>query len=127
MEVRVHRGEGKLQHVIEIGPHRLLTDAPVAYGGDASGPEPHDLLAASLGACTAITVAMYARRKNMDLQDIDVRVTHSQQDGAYVLERHITYVGNLSAEDRERLTDIANKCPVHKTLSGQIRIVTQAS
>lgn len=127
MEVRVHRGEGKLQHVIEIGPHRLLTDAPVAYGGDASGPEPHDLLAASLGACTAITVAMYARRKNMDLQDIDVRVTHSQQDGVYVLERHITYVGNLSAEDRERLTDIANKCPVHKTLSGQIRIVTQAS
>lgn len=126
MEVKVHRGQGKLQHVIEIGAHRLLTDAPTAYGGDASGPEPHDLLAASLGACTAITVAMYAQRKNMDLQDIDVRVTHHQQDGAYVLERRITYVGNLSPEDRARLTDIANKCPVHKTLSGQIRIVTEA-
>jgi len=127
METRVHRGEGKLQHVIEIGPHKLLTDAPVAYGGEATGPEPHDLLAASLGACTALTVTMYARRKQMDLQDIDVRVDHRQEDGAFVLERRISYLGNLSPEERQRLTEIANKCPVHKTLSGQIRIVTQAN
>lgn len=126
MEVSVHRGTGKLQHVIAIGPHTILTDAPEAYGGDASGPEPHDLLSAALGACTAITVTMYAQRKNMDLQDIDVKVGHRQQDGAYVLERRIRYVGNLSPEDRNRLTEIANKCPVHKTLSGQIRIETEA-
>lgn len=123
MEVQVRRGEGKLQHVIEIGPHRLLTDAPAAYGGEASGPEPHDLLAASLAACTALTVTMYARRKNMDLRDIDVRVDHRQQDGVFLLERRIAYVGELSAEDRQRLNEIADKCPVHKTLSGQIRIV----
>lgn len=127
MEVKVHRGEGKLQHVIEIGPHRLLTDAPKIYGGEETGPEPHALLAASLGACTALTVTMYAHRKNMDLQDIDVRIEHQQEEGSYVLRRHIRYIGNLTDEDKQRLTDIANKCPVHKTLSGQIRIETNAN
>jgi putative redox protein len=127
MEVKVHRGEGKLQQVIEIGPHRLLTDAPRIYGGEESGPEPHDLLAASLGACTAITVMMYAHRKNIDLQDIEVLVDHQHEEGAYVLRRHIRYIGNLSDEDKTRLTEIAEKCPVHKTLAGQIRIETDAS
>jgi putative redox protein len=69
---------------------------------------------------------MYANRKGMDLQDIDVRIEHGQQDGAYLLTRRIAYAGNLSEEDRQRLTEIANKCPVHKTLSGEIRIVTEA-
>ncbi|MGH8808042.1 MAG: OsmC family protein [Noviherbaspirillum sp.] len=126
MEVKVHRGEGKLQHVIEIGPHRVLTDAPKTYGGEETGPEPHDLLAAALAACTALTVKMYARRKGMDLQDIDVRIEHGQQEGAYLLTRRIRYIGDLGAEDKARLTDVANKCPVHKTLSGEIRIVTEA-
>lgn len=126
MEVRAHRGEGKLQHVIDIGPHRILTDVPRVYGGEESGPEPHDLLAAALAACTSLTVTMYARRKNWDLQDIDVRIEHGQQGDAYVLTRHIRYIGNLSEDERARLTDIANKCPVHKTLQGQIRIVTEA-
>lgn len=125
MEIRVHRGEGKLQHVIEIGPHTVLTDAPRLHGGEETGPEPHDLLAAALGACTALTVTMYARRKGMDLQDIDVRLEHGQQGDVYVLQRRIHYVGNLSDEERSRLTEIANKCPVHKTLSGQIRIITE--
>jgi putative redox protein len=125
MEIKVYRGEGKLQHVIEIGPHTILTDAPRMYGGEETGPEPHDLLAAALGACTALTVAMYARRKGMDLQDIDVRLEHGQRDGVYVLTRHIHYVGNLSDEEQDRLTEIANKCPVHKTLSGQIQIITE--
>jgi putative redox protein len=127
MEVKAKRGDGKLQHVIEIGPHKLLTDAPKALGGENTGPEPHDLLAAALAACTALTVTMYARRKNMDLQDIDVRIEHGQKEGVYVLSRKIHYIGNLSAEDKERLTDIANKCPVHKTLSGKIHILTEAN
>lgn len=125
MEVKVHRGQGPLQHVIEIGPHRILTDAPRTVGGEETGPEPHDLLAASLAACTAITVGMYAKRRNMDLQDIDVRVEHGQQGDAYQFTRRIRYIGGLSAEDQQRLTDIANKCPVHKTLQGQMRIVTE--
>jgi putative redox protein len=127
MEVKVRRGNGKLQHVIEIGPHQLLTDAPHALGGEETGPEPHDLLAAALAACTALTVTMYARRKGMDLQDIDVRIEHGQKEGAYVLNRRIHFIGNLSAEEKERLSDIANRCPVHKTLSGQIHILTETS
>lgn len=126
MEINVHRGEGKLQHVIEIGAHRVLTDTSVANGGEDSGPEPHDLLAAALGACTALTVTLYARHKQWDLQDIDVRVEHGQKEGVYELRRRIKYIGNLDVEQKERLTAIANKCPVHKTLSGQFRIETEA-
>src|SRR5450830_1516511 len=123
MEVKVVRGEGKLQHVITIGQHRMLTDVSAAHGGKDSGFEPHDLLAAALGACTALTLQMYAQRKQMDLQDIDVRVTHSQVDDAYVFTRRMQYFGNLSLADRTRLTEIAEKCPVHRTLLGQIQII----
>lgn len=125
MEVKVYRGQGTLQHIIDIGPHRLLTDVSREYGGEDTGPEPHDLLAAALAACTALTVTMYARRKNMDLRDVQVRIEHGQQGNAYVLTRHIHYVGELDVAQREKLTEIANKCPVHKTLSGLIQIVTQ--
>lgn len=125
MEVKVHRGTGTLQHVIDIGPHRVLTDAPKIYGGEETGPEPHDYLAAALGACTALTVTLYARRKEMDLQDVQVRVEHAKEGDAYVFTRHVHYVGNLNDEQKARLTEIANKCPVHKTLEGEIKIVTQ--
>jgi putative redox protein len=125
MEIRVHRGQGKLQHVIDIGPHRLLTDVPEELGGEDTGPEPHDLLAAALGACTALTVTMYARRKGWLLDDIDVRIEHGKVEQAYVLTRRIAYIGQLSAEQRDMLTAVANKCPVHTTLAGEIRIVTE--
>ena len=126
MQVTATRGTGKLQHQISIGKHRLLTDAPEAFGGEDSGPEPHDILAAALAACTALTVTMYANRKGMALRDIRIDITHGQQDGAYQFKRRIEYVGELSQEERERLTEIANKCPVHKTLTGTIRIETEA-
>ena len=125
MQVTTTRGNDKLQYRIQIGKHQLLTDAPEAFGGDDSGPEPHDLLAASLAACTALTVTMYARRKGMALDDVKVAIDHGQQDGAYELRRHIELVGALSQEEREHLLDIANKCPVHKTLSGTIHIQTE--
>ena len=127
MEVTTHRGEGKLQQVIEIGPHRVLSDAAVESGGDASGPAPHDLLAAALAACTALTVTMYAKRKGWALDDIAVSVRHGQEGAAYVLRRSIRFIGALSAEETERLTDIANKCPVHKTLTGQMQILTEVA
>lgn len=125
MEIKIRKGEGKLQHVIDIGKHRLLTDVSEALGGEDTGPEPHDLLAAALGACTALTVTMYAKRKQMDLQDIDVRIEHTQQEGVYVFTRRIRYVGNLTEAEQARLTEIAGKCPVHKTLMGQMRIHTE--
>lgn len=125
MEIKTHRGQGKLQQVIEIGPHRLLTDVSAALGGEDTGPEPHDLLAAALAACTALTVTMYAKRKGWPLDDIEVRIEHGKVEQAYVLTRRIAYIGNLSVEQRDMLTAVANKCPVHKTLSGEIRIVTE--
>lgn len=124
MQVTAKRGSGKLQYQLTIGKHQILSDVPEAIGGEDSGPEPHDLLAAALAACTALTVTLYARRKGMALDDVQVAIDHGQQDGAYELRRHITFVGQLSQEERERLLDIANKCPVHKTLSGTIRIET---
>lgn len=124
MEVTTHRGAGPLQQVIEIGPHRLLTDAPVDAGGEASGPAPHDLLAAALAACTTLTVNLYARRKGWKLDEVLVSVQHGQEGAAYGFQRSIRLLGELSEEERERLLDIANKCPVHKTLSGQIAIRT---
>lgn len=127
MEVRAQKGSGKLQQVITVGRHQLLSDAPEAFGGEDSGPEPHDLLAAALAACTTLTVTMYARRKGMLLEDVRVRIEHGQEQGGYAFRRHIEYVGDLGSEERQRLTEIANKCPVHKTLSGSIRIETEAA
>ncbi|WP_306393107.1 OsmC family protein [Telluria beijingensis] len=124
MQVTTTRGNDKLQYKLQIGKHQLLADAPEALGGDDTGPEPHDLLAASLAACTALTVTMYAKRRGMALDDVRVAIDHAQEDGAYVLQRQIEFVGALSQEERERLLDIASKCPVHKTLSGAIRIQT---
>jgi putative redox protein len=126
MEVRTHRGQGPMQQVIEIGPHRLLTDVAPEFGGEASGPEPHDLLAAALAACTTLTVNLYAKRKGWQLDEVQVTVRHGQEGAAYGLHRSIRYVGGLSEEEKQRLTDVANKCPVHKTLSGQIQITTEA-
>lgn len=123
MKVKVRHGQGPLQHIIEIGSHTLLTDAPKALGGEETGPEPHDILAASLAACMALTCSMYARRKGMDLQDIHVSMEHGHHGGSYTLTRHLHFFGNLTSEERTRLTQIADKCPVHKTLSGQIVII----
>lgn len=126
MQVTAQRGTGPLQTAIQIGRHQLLSDAPEALGGENSGPEPHDLLAAALAACTALTVTMYAKRKGMALDDVKVRIEHGQKEGAYELLRHIDFVGALDADEKARLLDIANKCPVHKTLTGTIRIQTEA-
>lgn len=127
MEVSAQKGSGKLQQVITIGKHRLLSDAPMAFGGEETGPEPHDLLAAALAACTTLTVTMFARRKDMALEDVRVRITHGPKDGGYAFQRHIEYVGALGVDERQRLTEVANKCPVHKTLSGAIEIETHAA
>jgi len=125
MEVTTHRGNGPLQQVIEIGAHRIVTDVTPEFGGEASGPEPHDILAAALAACTTLTVNLYAKRKGYALEDVQVSIRHGQEGAAYALHRSIHYVGQLSEEEKARLTEIANKCPVHKTLSGQIAITTE--
>ena len=126
MDVNVYRGEGKLQHVVEVGPHKLIADAPSQYGGEDAGFTPHDLLASSLAACTALTLNMYAQRKGIDLQKVDVKIEHADKDGAYVFHRKLTFHGNLTDEQKTSLLGIADKCPIHKILSGEIKIVTEA-
>ena len=127
MEVTTHRGSGPLQQIIDIGPHRLLTDVAPEFGGEASGPEPHDLLAAALAACTTLTVNLYARRKGWPLDEVKVSVRHGQEGADYALHRTIRYLGALTAAEQARLTEIANQCPVHKTLTGTIHITTEAA
>lgn len=126
MEVTTHRGTGPLEQIIGIGPHRILTDLKPEFGGEDTGPEPHDILAAALAACTTLTVTLYAKRKGYALDEIKVSIKHGQEGNAYALHRHIDYVGNLREDEKQRLTEIANKCPVHKTLSGTIQITTEA-
>jgi putative redox protein len=126
MEVKAQRGEGKLNFVIDTGSHQIVADEPVDVGGEDTGPTPHDLLAASLAACTGLTLTLYARHKKFDLQDVEITVDHEQQGDVYLLKRRIRYIGELDQAQRTRLTEIANKCPLHKILSGEIRIETEA-
>lgn len=116
--------DGKLKQIIHADGIEFFADALPASGGDGAGPDPHALLDAALGACTALTVTMVARRKQMALDDVRVQITHQEEGGVYHLQRQIELVGNLTAEQREYLLGIANKCPVHRTLNGRFDIAT---
>jgi len=127
---------GKFQQQIMLGRHRLLADEPVRDGGLDSGPGPYDLLLAALGACTAMTVRLYADLKQIPLLRTQVRLRHEKiyakdcaecetKDGKIDhIERAITFEGDLTAEQRARLLEIADKCPVHRTLKSEVDIRT---
>jgi uncharacterized OsmC-like protein/alpha-beta hydrolase superfamily lysophospholipase len=128
---------GKFQQEIMLGRHRLLADEPVKDGGLDSGPGPYDLLLAALGACTAMTVRLYADLKQIPLLRTQVRLRHEKiyaidcaecetKDGKIDrIERAITFEGDLTAEQRARLLEIADKCPVHRTLKSEVDIRTR--
>jgi uncharacterized OsmC-like protein/alpha-beta hydrolase superfamily lysophospholipase len=127
---------GKFQQEIMSGPHRFIADEPVSFGGLDSGPGPYDLLLAGLGACTSMTIRLYAERKQLPLERVTVRLTHNKihatdcencetKDGMIDrIDRHITFEGNLDPDARKRLLEIADKCPVHRTLTSEIDIRT---
>lgn len=115
---------GKLAFTVKVGRNAFTADVSEDLGGDDSGPDPHDLLDASLGACTALTVMMVARRKQMPLDDIQVSISHTESAGLYQLNRQIKFIGALNSEQRDYLLGIANKCPIHKALQGRFEVST---
>jgi len=118
-------GEGPLQQKITVGELHFLSDAELSKGGGGTGPSPHEYLGAALAACTTMTLKMYAGRKAMPLENAIVTVDIERADDIEKFTRDIQLIGNLSAEEKERLMEIADKCPIHKALAGQIQIKTQ--
>jgi uncharacterized OsmC-like protein/fermentation-respiration switch protein FrsA (DUF1100 family) len=129
----------RFQNTVTVGPHHLLADEPAAVGGADSGPGPYDYVLAGLGACTSMTMRMYAERKSLPLDRVTVTLSHSKihaEDCAECetrvgmldqFDRVIAMEGVLDAEQRKKLMEIADKCPVHRTLTSEIHIVTRAA
>ena len=129
-------GEGRFAQLVQAGRHRLRADEPLAVGGDDSGPGPYDLLLAALGACTSMTVRMYAEQKKWPLRRVGVELQHDKvhatdcaecetREGRIdKIERVLTLEGELDDAQRQRLLEIANKCPVHRTLHSEVWIPT---
>lgn len=132
-------GAGRFQNAVQAGRHRLFADEPEELGGDDTGPSPYDFLAAALGTCTTMTLRIYAERKKIDLGRVSVDVSHqkvhrkdSEADATGgkpqridQFERVITVEGNLDEALREKVVEIANKCPVHRTLENSSRVETR--
>jgi uncharacterized OsmC-like protein/alpha/beta superfamily hydrolase len=130
-------GNGKFEQSIVAGKHRYLADEPTSVGGNGSGPSPYEYLLAGLGACTSMTIRLYADLKKIPLRRASVRLKHDKihavdcehcetKEGKIDrIDREITLEGDLSVEQRARLMEIADKCPVHRTLHGEIDIRTK--
>jgi putative redox protein len=135
-DVVVRDAGAKLTMEVMVGEHRMVADEAKAIGGKEAGPAPHEFLLVGLGACTAMTVKLYAARKQWPLEHVAVRLSRRKIEAADCpdctttegeveeMTREITLEGPLDAEMRARLLDIANKCPVHRTLTGEIKIRT---
>ncbi len=133
-------GEGKFQNTVAAGAHLLFADEPLKVGGLDSGPSPYDYLSTALGACTSMTIRMYADFKKIDLGLITVEVKHEKVHGKDCMdctdeqklrggkidrfERHITVEGEVSTELEKKILMIADKCPVHKTIESGASVVT---
>ncbi|MEX2379813.1 MAG: OsmC family protein, partial [Vicingaceae bacterium] len=119
---------------IKAGRHHLVADEPKDVGGEDSGPTPYDLLSAALGACSSMTIQMYAKHKKWDLEEVTVHIDHEKKHEQDALKegeksakidhfsRKIELQGKLDQKQRERLLEIANRCPVKRTLSSDIQI-----
>ncbi len=130
-------GDGRFAQTINVGRHWLRADEPPSVGGDDSGPSPYQLLSASLGACTSMTMRLYAMRKKWSIGRISVRVHHEKihaQDCAKCettegkvdrMEREIHVEGELTEEQKQRLLEIADKCPVHRTLHSEVVVTSR--
>ncbi|WP_077338494.1 bifunctional alpha/beta hydrolase/OsmC family protein [Pseudocolwellia agarivorans] len=134
--VLVEEKDHKFAQHVSTASHYWLADEPVKVGGKNSGPDPYDHLLAGLGACTSMTLRMYAQRKNLPVDHIKVELTHTrnyqedcenceQQSGIEAIVRNISFVGSLNEQETARFLEIADKCPVHKTLHSKVAVVTR--
>jgi putative redox protein len=133
-DVVVHGDARSFRQEINAGKHHLIADEPVSAGGGDAGPDPYDYLLTSLGVCTSMTVGLYARRKQIPLENITVSLRHLRiyatdceecETKEGMLDRidvEIELTGSLSAEQHAKLMEIAGKCPVHRTLTSEINI-----
>ena len=124
--VVAENGQGRYQQTVQVGQHQFIADEPESVGGADAGPAPFDLLMAGLGACTSMTLRMYAERKGLALSKVSVALIHEKidVDGKQrdQINRVITLEGDLTAEQRLRMLEIANKCPVHRALAQPLLI-----
>ena len=122
MRATARRNGGTFQHDLEIRDHHVTADEPEENGGDDSAPSPQELLAASLASCTAITIEMYAKRKGWDIGDVAVDVDYepAQRGSPTKFKMVLNLPKELPEDQRERLMQIAAKCPVHRTLEGEV-------
>ena len=122
MRATARRDGNTFQHDVEIREHHVTADEPEDNGGDDTGPSPQELLAASLASCTAITMEMYALRKgwNVDDMTVDVKYEPAQRGSPTRFEMVVTMPKELPEDQRQRLMQIAAKCPVHRTLEGEV-------
>lgn len=121
MTIRVTRDQsGLMKHSISIREHTLIADVDVATGGEDAGPNPHDLYDSALGACKALTLLWYAKRKQIPVDDIQVVVERDDSDvknGTYRLKTLISITGDVNAAQRAELLAVAGKCPIHKLMT----------
>ncbi len=122
--VRVAGGEAGFTQNVTMGPHQLIADEPKSVGGDDAGPAPYDLLLGALGTCTSMTLRMYADRKGWPLTGVEVALTHEKVKRQDHIRRTISLSGPLDETQRARLIEIADRCPVHRTLTTDVKIET---
>ncbi|WP_347506517.1 OsmC family protein [Pseudomonas anguilliseptica] len=128
--ISISNEKGLLQR-ISIGPHTLHSDVSVELGGEGSAPEPHDLFDAALGACKALTLALYAKQRGLPLEGPDVKLNRDdsqERQGIYRLDVELTLHGALDDAQRQQLLRVADKCPIHKLMtSSTVEVNTQLS
>ena len=128
--ISISNEKGLLQR-ISIGPHILHSDVSVELGGEGSAPEPHDLFDAALGACKALTLALYAKQRGLPLEGLDVKLNRDdsqERQGIYHLNVELTLHGALDDAQRQQLLRVADKCPIHKLMtSSEVQVSTQLS
>jgi putative redox protein len=122
MKVTSHSTDAQLRQAISVRDHKLTADEPTDHGGEDAGPSPQELLAASLASCTAITMKMYADRKGWDVGDMTVDVDYepAQRGSPTRFRMNVQMPKELPEEQRERLMQIAAKCPVHRVLESEV-------